>query len=230
MEILMALRLKEIRPIELQKELYPKFKSAQKWPLLTEEVFRTQLNRKLKKLTKEEEVIRTPKEHQDVRYSISPKGDKRILASDMASLIMMDKDSLNVFGNRIKEMRSEGKMPECFCFAFIGDVPVVFTKSEEGFKRHLAEVNYFFQRHWREIDRITQEVDKSHPNMPHLERMKIAEKRIRQEVGWSLGDFLRGLLKQAHNKEFLETMKILFEITPEENPEGEMENRNEDSL
>ena len=114
MEILMALRLKEIRPIELQKELYPKFKSAQKWPLLTEEVFRTQLNRKLKKLTKEEEVIRTPKEHQDVRYSISPKGDKRILASDMASLIMMDKDSLNVFGNRIKEMRSEGKMPECF--------------------------------------------------------------------------------------------------------------------
>jgi hypothetical protein len=166
-EILKQLRGKDLRPSELLNKLYPVFVSAQRFHPPSSETFRTKLNRKLKKLTKHEEIERNNRGHQNVSYSISGEGKRRLIALDINSYVSeLDKENLETFFRVLRELRREYGDPSGFCFTFIGDVPVTFPKTLESLQRHLDQVKRLRERQNEEIERIKSEVMQVPPGQP----------------------------------------------------------------
>ena len=213
-EILKELRVKDKRSSEIQKKLYPILKSAQPFHKLAEETFRTQLNRKLHKLTEYGELERIDRGHQNVSYSISSKGKQRLIALDISAYVSeLDKQNLEIWYSVLNQIRERQQEPCCFCFSFIDDVPVTFSKSIESLQRHLDQVRRLEESHSKEIARIKNEVYQVAPEEPKTfwkeEWREKLNDRVEKEVGWRLGDYFRKLIKRAENMEFEERLILM---------------------
>jgi hypothetical protein len=231
LEILKELRVKEKRSSEIQKKLYPIFKSSQLFHKLAEETFRTQLNRTLHKLTECEEIERIDRGHQNVSYSISSKGKQRLIALDISAYVSeLDKQNLEIWYSVLSQIRERQNDPSCYCFTFIDDVPVTFSKSIEALQSHLDRVRRLQISHSKEIERIRNEVYQVVPGEPITfwkEEWSKFNDRVEKEVGWRLGDYFRKLVKMAENMEFEESLILMGVIDEPTNNEEKDHGKNE---
>lgn len=209
-EILKALESKDFRPSELETKLYPIAKSAQKFHPPSEETFRTQLNRALKKLAQNEEIKRLDRGHQFVVYSIMGKGRCKLMTLDINSYFSeMDAGNLQIFRNIITKIRAEAKSPDQYCFTFIGDVPVTFSKTLAAFQQHLDQEKRLQLRYEEEINKINDEFRMAHPDEPHTLWWDEYIQRREKEIGLSLGEYFRKLLRKAENMDYEEKLILL---------------------
>ena len=231
-KILKQLRGKDLRPKELHKKLYPVFKSEQHFQPPSPETFRTQLNRKLAKLTKNEEIERKDIGHQNVSYSILGEGKRRLIALDINLYVSeLDKENLEIFFRVIKQIRERSHDPSCYCFTFIGDVPVTFSKTLTAFQSHLDQEKRLYRKHAEEIARIKREVYQVPPGEPKTfwkeEWREKLNERVEKEVGWSIGEYFRKLLKKAEGMDLEERLVLLGVIDKPTNSEEKKNEKDE---
>jgi len=99
-----------------------------------------------------------------------------------------------------------------YCFTFIGDVPCAFTKSVEAMQSHIAFRDSLYKRHARDLERFREEFIRAHMKADKIGRARV-EARIRDEVGWTIGEYLRKLLKKAEKQEGVRKIMTVLGIT-----------------
>jgi len=139
--------------------------------------------------------------------------EKLIKERELHSLIpSIDAKWLDPLRNILIRIKHED--PEVFfdryCFTFIGDVPVAFTKSVEAMQSHLAFEKNLFVRQARDLEPYKEEIIKADKN----ESERIWE-RAREEVGLTLGEYLMKLLKKAENEKGVRKIMTVLGITEE---------------
>lgn len=97
-----------------------------------------------------------------------------------------------------------------FCFTFIGDVPCAFTKSVEAMQSHIAFEESLHERHLRDLERFREDFMKT----DKIGRARV-ETRIRDEVGWTIGEYLKKLLKKAEKEKGVRKIMTVLGITEE---------------
>jgi len=120
---------------------------------------------------------------------------------------------LNPLRNLLIKMKNENPDREIdtYCFSFIGEVPSAFPKSMEAMQSHLSFVQSLRERHSRDLEKYREEYMKA---ADKVEREKV-DTRIRKEVGWTVGEYFKILLKKAEKEEGIRQIMIVFGITDE---------------
>jgi len=96
--------------------------------------------------------------------------------------------------------------------SFIGDVPCTLHKSVEGMQSHLAFRDSLYNRHARDLEGFREEFIRAHMKADKIGRARV-EARIRDEVGWTIGEYLRKLLKKAEKQEGVRKIMTVLGIT-----------------
>lgn len=146
-------------------------------------------------------------------YCITKKGREKV----EKQRIKLEIDSLeekwfNPLRNLFIRMKKEDPNValDRYCFTFIGEIPTVFTKSVENMESHIAFERSIWERHARELERFREEWMKAGAN----ERSQIDE-RIREEVGWSPGEYFKKLLRKAEKEKGIRKIMTIYGITEE---------------
>jgi hypothetical protein len=104
------------------------------------------------------------------------------------------------------------------CITFIGDVPCTFPKSAEGLQGHIALKNSLQQHHSAALAKYREEFMESRS----LEERKRVDARIRDEVGWTIGEYFKKLLKKTEKGDIISMYKNIFGVSEEELRELEL--------
>jgi len=97
-----------------------------------------------------------------------------------------------------------------YCFTFIGDIPIAFTKSVEAMESHIAFETNLHQRHQRDLEKFREEfVSADRIGHAHIDA------RIKEEVGWTVGEYLGKLFKKAEKEKGLSKIMTALGITEE---------------
>ena len=118
----------------------------------------------------------------------------------------------------LDNLKANGIDPEGFfknnCIAFIGDVPGTLPKSVEGMQSHLAFVRSLHERHQRDLEPYREEYIRA--RMKNGEKGSAAvELRIKDEVGWTVEEYLKKLLKKAEGEKGILKIMTVLGITDE---------------
>lgn len=149
-------------------------------------------------------------------YSITKLGLEKVKQNDVQDLVnSLDPKWLNPLRNLLIKVKHENPRLEDFlnsnCITYIGDVPCTFPKSLEGIQSQMGFEASLRKRHNRDLERFREEYIKA-----DAAKSKRVDARIREEVGWTLGEYLKTLLKKAEEeKEFIRKFMIVFGITDE---------------
>jgi hypothetical protein len=100
------------------------------------------------------------------------------------------------------------------CITFIGDVPCTFHKSVEGIQSQIAFENNLRQRHQSDLERFREEFIRAHMKKDKSECAAV-EARIKDEVGWTVGEYLKKLLNKAEKEEGIHKIMTVLGITEE---------------
>lgn len=143
--------------------------------------------------------------------------EKLIKERELHSLIpSLDAKWLDPLRNILIRMKHED--PEVFfdryCFTFIGDVPVAFTKSVEAMQSHTAFEKSLYKRHAHDLHKVQEKYMREYMNADKIGRASI-EVKIRDEVGWTIGEYLRKLLKKAEKEKGVRRIMTVLGITEE---------------
>lgn len=100
------------------------------------------------------------------------------------------------------------------CITFIGDVPCTFDKSVEGIRSQIAFENNLRQRHQSDLERFRERFIRAHMKKDKIECAAIEEK-VQNEVGWTLGEYLKKLLSKAEKEKGVHKIMTVLGITEE---------------
>ncbi|MFC1486608.1 hypothetical protein ACFLRN_02810 [Thermoproteota archaeon] len=212
--ILKELAKEPLRFRDLKKKLFPKFKLQQTSKFVyTEETFAVILTRKLKKLLAKDYISRCDKGHQNVQYSLSENGKRKIRESELIPLISeIDERWFKPSRNMIIKIKEEHptRMPDNYCFTFVGDFPIAFTKTEGALEEHLIFEKNLHERYSHEVQKVRDEIQNSHPNIPMKEWNNLFHNRIKKEIGYGVGEYYRKLHKKGEKLNMAEKFLTLY--------------------
>ena len=97
------------------------------------------------------------------------------------------------------------------CITFIGDVPCTFPKSAEGLQGQIALERSLRQRYERDLEKYHEEF----MNARSLDERNRVDARIREEVGWTEGEYFKKLLMKTEKGNILAILKNIYGV-PEE--------------
>ena len=219
--ILKSLVSKPLRFRDLREQVYPKFKAQQKTRFdYSIESFATILTRKLKKLLKKDFINRIDQGHQNVCYSLTEEGKRKIRDMEIVPLLSeIDDKWFEPLRNMILQIK-EDKSPENFldnwCFTFIGNIPIGFSKDIQSMQRQLLYEKNLGERRRREIEKLREEFENANSNIPINKWAEEFSKRVEEDIGWSNGEYFNRLVKKAEGeKDFAQRFKTIFGITDE---------------
>jgi len=213
-DILTLLAEREFRPSEIRERLLPKYEKKYD----SNRSFDVVICRELSKLR--DLVNREDKGHQLVYYSLSKRGVKELERIRSHNLIdSIDAKWLGPLRNLLIKVKQEETYFEGFlntnCITFIGDVPCTFDKSVEGMQSHIAFVRGLRERHERELERFREEFIQSRMKGKNSYEHASVDARIRDEVGWTIGEYLKKLLKKAEKEKGVRKIMTVLGITEE---------------
>lgn len=158
----------------------------------------------------------SPEESYRPDFSITDKGLEAVKRIESHLLVdSLDTRWLAPLRNlliRIKHESGELDKINSYCFAFIGDVPCAFTKSVEAMKSHIAFEKNLHQRHQRDLEKFREEFVQSCMKGDKASQARV-EERIKEEVGWTMGEYLRKLLKKAEKEKGVRKIMTVLGIT-----------------
>jgi len=219
LDILNLLAQQDLRPSKIREMLLPNYAKRRGYSKRSFDVI---INRELSKLGKF--VKRKDKGHQRVFYSINKRGLEEIERIKVKNLTdSLDSKWLYLLRRLLIRVTHEGEDPEAFlnnnCITFIGDIPCAFNMSVEAMQSQLALKRSLYQRHARDLERFREEFIKA--DVINRERI---DARIREEVGWTVGEYLRKLLKKTEKQKGVRKMMTVLGITDEMLEEIDREN------
>jgi len=175
-----------------------------------------------------EEGRKTWKHGKKLHYSLTKKGEHEALQVAMNQLgesaKVLFKQTYDMMQNIVAESRhrnsseedAEFRLQEFFnfnCLTFIGDVPCTFGKSVEGLQRQIELENSLRQRHSAALAKYHEEFMAARS----LEERNKVDVRLREEVGWTVGEYFKKLLKKTEKNEgILGILKTIYGISEEE--------------
>jgi hypothetical protein len=150
-----------------------------------------------------------------LRREVQKLKNERQLVSLISSI---DARWLDPLRNLLIKVKHEHTYLEGFlntnCITFIGDIPCTFHKSIEGIQSHIAFVKGLHERHQRDLDTFREEYMNTYVKGDAVSHARV-NARIREEVGWSVGEYLRKLLKKAEREEGVRKIMTVLGITEE---------------
>jgi hypothetical protein len=96
----------------------------------------------------------------------------------------------------------------------MGDLPIAFTKSMDAFESHMALEKSLQMRHLRDLRKFHDEYQNALMKKDKIEERRVYEK-IKQEVGWTVNDYVKILLKKTEKEEPFRRMLVILGITDE---------------
>jgi len=145
--------------------------------------------------------------------------EKRKKEHEIHSLISsLDAKWLRPLRNLLIRVKHEETDLEGFlntnCITFVGDVPCTFHKSVEGTQSHIAFEENLRKRHLSALERLKDEFIKE--GEFNRENWKKIDACVTEEVGWSVGEYFRKLLRKAEKqKGFIRKFMTVYGITEE---------------
>lgn len=142
---------------------------------------------------------------------------KRLVAQRKISshLATLDIKYIDPIRNMVIRMKHEGMELEATCFAFIGDVPTAFNKSVDGMRSHLALEKNLQERFDRALEKLWNEFEEANPGVPVSNWARDLAARQREEVGLTLGEYVKKLLKRVEKEKGIRKIMTFFGITEE---------------
>ncbi len=200
-----------MRRNEIKNELIPKYQGK-----YAEGSFDVILQRRLNKLSwilEQDYVARSS--FYSIRKKMKERVEKLIKESQCQSLVpFLNAKWLGPLRNLLIRMKNED--PELaldnFCFTFIGDVPCAFTKSVEAMESHIIFEKSLRERHLHDLERFREDFIHAHMKKDNIGRAQV-EKRIKDEVGWTVGEYLKKLLKKAEKEKGVRKIMTVLGIT-----------------
>jgi len=152
-------------------------------------------------------------------YSITKLGLEAVKQIDVHDLVdSFDAKWLDPLRNLLIRVKHEETDLEGFfntnCITFIGDVPCTFHKSVEGMQSHIAFEKSLHKRHLRDLHVCTEGFREEFMKANAIERKRVSA-RIREEVGWTVGEYFKKLLKKAEKEKGVRGIMTLYGITDE---------------
>jgi len=150
------------------------------------------------------------------KYLITKQGLEQIQHAKIHSLIdSFDVKWLTPLRNLLVKINETQTYLEGFlntnCITFIGDIPCTFPKSIEGMQSHIAFETSLHQRHQRDLEKFQDELDSTKDKASWAR----VDAKIKEEVGWSKGEYLKKLLKKAEKEEGIRKIMTVLGITDE---------------
>ena len=144
-------------------------------------------------------------------YSITKLGLEAVKQIDVHDLVdSFDAKWLDPLRNLLIRVKHEETDLEGFlntnCITFIGDVPCTFHKSLEGMQSHIAFEGGLYRRWQHELEPFREESSKTGV---------ILRERVSDEVGWTIGEYLKKLLKKAEKQKGVRQIMTVLGITEE---------------
>lgn len=212
-DILNLLAEGEFRPSEIRERLHGKYKKYD-----SDRSFDVIICRELSKLR--DFINRKDKGHQLVYYSLNRRGVEELKRIKNHKLIdSTDPKWWTPFHNFLIRMKHEDTPDEFFqfnCISFIGNIPCTFKRSVEGMQRHLAWEEDLQRRHWNELEPLKEKYFQIRQKYGRgsKESLDFFE-RIREEVGWTVGEYFEKLLEKAKKEKGIYKIMTILGITEE---------------
>lgn len=151
-----------------------------------------------------------------IRKKMKKKVERRIKEKDFQSLIAsLDARWLGPLRNLLVKLNETQPYLEGFlntnCITFVGDIPCTFHKSVEGMQSHIAFETSLQQRHERDLGKFREEFMNARDK---ISRERV-DAKIKEEVGWSIGEYLKKLLKKAEKEDIVGKLMTLYGLTEE---------------
>lgn len=149
-------------------------------------------------------------------YYVTRKGNEKVKKQRMKlGVDSLPEKWITPLRNLIVKLTHETPFPEGFlnthCITFIGDIPCTFPKSVEGMQSHIAFETSLHQRHQRDLEKFQDELNGTKDKVS-WDRV---DAKIKEEVGWSKGEYLKKLLKKAEKEEGIRKIMTVLGITDE---------------
>jgi len=149
-------------------------------------------------------------------YYVTRKGNERVKKQRMKLWVdSLPEKWITPLRNLIIKLTYETPYLEGFlnnnCITFIGDVPCTFPKSLEGMQSHIAFETSLRQRHERDLEKFREEFMNTRDK---ISRDRV-DAKIKEEVGWSTGEYLKKLLKKAEKEDIVGRLMTLYGLTEE---------------
>ena len=215
-DILKLLAQQDLRPSEIREKLLPEYEKKHHY---SKRSFDVLIIRELSKLGKF--VKRKDKGHQLVLYAINKRGLEELGRIKVKNLTdLLDTKWLEPLRRLLIRVKHEGEDPEAFlnsnCITFIGKIPGAFPTSVEAMQSHLAFKRSLYERHQRDLERRREEYMETRQKYGKgsKESLDLFE-RIREEVGWTVGEYFEKLLNKAEKEKGIRKVMTVLGITEE---------------
>lgn len=206
-----------MRRNEIKNQLVPKYQGK-----YAEGSFDVVLQRRLDKLSwilEKDYVARSS--FYSIRKKMKERVENLIKKQEINSLIpSLDTRWLEPLRRFLIRVKHEGQDPKVFlnshCITFIGDIPGAFPTSVEAMQSHLAFKRSLYKRHQRDLDGWTEKYMETRRKYGKGSKEFLdLHERIREEVGWTVGEYLKKLLNKAEKEKGIRKLMTVFGITEE---------------
>lgn len=210
-DILNLLAKKDLRPSEIREILLPEYEKKRGYSKRSFDVI---IYRELSRL--DNFVNRKDKGHQRVFYAINKKGLEELQRIKVRNLTeSFDVRGLNSLRNLINRILEEDKDPyrvfNEYCFAFIGDEPIAFSK---GYAEFVINLDRRIRTGYsREFDAC---MERCMGDKRTSQSIRACLPVCQEEIGGTVGEYWRKLKKKAEKLPFPQRMWITEGYSDEE--------------